>query len=96
MALLGGVLLFYLAGVSNASAFAAVAAGALVAGRLAPASGALHGGLVGVLWIVAEALSDPLFAGSPDLVSDTAMTIVADVVRLALGVAFGWLGARVR
>ena len=97
VALATAVLLFYLLGrgLSPVAGFTAVAAGGLVAGRLAPASGGLHGGLVGALWILSEALSDPLFAAAPDVVSDTAVTVLADVARLVVGVAAGWVGSRI-
>lgn len=94
------LLLFYLlgAGLSTVAGLASVGAGALVAGRLAPAAGGLHGGLVAALWIVAEALSDPFFAApaAPDVVADTALALAVDIVRLALGVAAGWVGGGVR
>jgi hypothetical protein len=93
-----GLLLFYLlgAGLNTVAGFASVAAGAFVAGRLAPGAGALHGGLVAAFWIAAEALSDPFFAAPADVVGDTALTLAIDVVRLSLGAGAGWLGARMR
>lgn len=73
-----------------------IAAGAAVAGRLARQRSGFHGGLVAVLWIAAEALSEPFRPAPADVVADLAQTILLDVVRLALGVAFGWLGGRLR
>ena len=73
-----------------------IAPGAAVAGWLARARGAFHGGLVAVLWIAAEALSEPLRPAAADVVSDTALAIVGDVVRIAAGVVFGWIGGRAR
>ena len=78
--------------VGAGSVGAGIAAGAAVAGRLAKARSAFHGGLVAVLWIAAEALADPLRPAPGDALSDTALTVVADVIRLGLGVLFGWLG----
>jgi uncharacterized membrane protein YccC len=98
VALGAALLLFYMGGprLNVVAGLVAVAAGALVAGRLARVAGGLHGGLVGALWIAAEALSDPLFTGPADVVGDTALTVVLDVTRLGLGVGAGWLGARLR
>jgi hypothetical protein len=92
------LLLFYLlgSGLSAVAAAGAVAAGSLVAGRLARAGGPLHGGLVAVFWIVAEALSDPLLMSSPDVAGDTARTVLADALTLAIGVGAGWVGSRLR
>ncbi len=93
---LAAVLLLYYSlgpGLSTVAGLIAVAVGAAVAGRLAPAAGALHGGLVAALWILAEALSDPLFSAPSDLLGDTAATVLADAIRLATGAAAGWLGA---
>ena len=92
------LLLFYVLGpgLNAVAGLAAVGAGALVAGRLARAAGAFHGGLVAAFWIVAEALSDPFFTAPPDLVGDTAVTLVIDVALLAIGVAAGWAGGRLR
>ncbi len=75
---------------------AGIAAGAAVAGRLAPARSAFHGGLVAVLWIAAEALAEPFQPAAADVVTDLARTVLADVVRLGLGVAGGWVGGRSR
>ncbi|MBI2983466.1 MAG: hypothetical protein HYY42_04720 [Chloroflexi bacterium] len=73
-----------------------IAAGAAVAGRLARERSGFHGGLVAVLWIGAEALSEPFRPAPADVVADLAQTILLDVVRLALGVLFGWLGGLAR
>ena len=96
VALVTAVVLLYALGpgLGTVAAFLAVAAGGLVAGRLAPGAGSLHGGLVAVFWIVAEALSDPFFATAPNVLGDAASTVVADVLRLAIGVGSGWAGAR--
>jgi len=90
------LLLFYVLGpgLNTVAGFVAVVAGAVVAGRLAPAAGGLHGGLVAAFWIVAEALSDPLFTAPSDVVGDTALTVAFDVLRLVLGVVGGWIGGR--
>jgi hypothetical protein len=71
---------------------AGIAAGGAVAGRVAGYAGALHGGLVAVLWVVSEALADSLGAQVADPLLDAARTLVGDVVRLAVGAAFGWIG----
>jgi hypothetical protein len=75
---------------------AGIAVGAAVAGRVAPVRSAFHGGLVAVLWIAAEALAEPFRPVAADVAVDLAQTLVADVVRLGLGVAFGWLGGRMK
>lgn len=69
-----------------------IAAGAAVAGRLANARGAFHGGLVAVLAVAAQALAEPLRPPPPDVAADLAQTVVADAGRLALGTLFGWIG----
>jgi hypothetical protein len=48
------------------------------------------------LWVAAEALAEPLRPAAADVVADTAQTVLADVVRIAIGLAFGWLGGRAR
>ena len=73
-----------------------IAAGSAVAGRLAKARPAFHGGLVAVVWIAAEALSEPLRPAAGDVVVDLAATTVSDVLRLAIGVLAGWTGGRAR
>jgi hypothetical protein len=97
-AALAALLLLYVggAGIGPVAVSTAIAVGGAVAGQLAPRAGALHGGLVAVLFIAAEALSDPFFPGGPDPLADTAMTVASDVLRLALGVGGGWVGARMR
>lgn len=71
-----------------------IAVGGAAAGRLAEAAGALHGGLVAILWIVASALAGPTGPGAPDVLADTALTMVWDAAWLAVGALAGWLGAR--
>ena len=75
---------------------AGIAAGSAVAGRLARARGGFHGGLVAVVWIAAEALAEPFRPAAGDVVADLAGTVVVDVLRLAVGVLFGWLGGLAR
>ncbi len=82
------------AGLAAAAVPAGIAVGAGVAGRLAAVRGAFHGGLVAVLWIAAEALAEPFRPAPPDVVSDLAQTVLADLIRLGLGLLFGWLGGR--
>src|SRR6266508_4364240 len=78
-------------GLAAAAIPAGIAVGAAVAGRLAGVRSAFHGGLVAVLWVGAEALAEPLRPAAADVAADLAQTVVADVIRLALGVLFGWL-----
>jgi len=75
---------------------AGIAVGAAVAGRLATVRSTFHGGLVAVLWIAGEAVAEPLRPPAPDVVTDLAQTVLADVLRLGIGIAFGWLGGRLR
>jgi hypothetical protein len=97
VAVASGIVLFYVfgTGLGPVAGLVSVAAGALIAGWRAPAAGWLHGGLVATLWIAAEAVTDPLFPAAPDVVADAALTVIGDILRLALGVAAGWLGARI-
>ena len=72
-----------------------VAGGGYLAGRLARSGGLLQGAVVGVLWVLAEALGPDLFvSGATSLAVDTAATVIRDAVLLALGVAGGWLATR--
>ena len=73
-----------------------IAAGSAVAGFLARARGAFHGGLVAVAWIAAEALAEPFRPAAGDVIGDFGATIAADLLGLAVGVVFGWLGGRLR
>ena len=74
---------------------AGVAAGGYLAGRLAKTGGLFQGAVVGVLWVLAEALGPDLLASSaPDLAVDTAATVIRDAVLLALGASGGWLATR--
>jgi hypothetical protein len=86
-ALAGSTLLLFVA------APIGIALGAAAAGRIARAAGALHGGLVAVLWIVAGTLVGPA-PGATDVLADTALTVVLDAAWLAVGAAAGWLGSR--
>jgi len=93
-----GVSLVGLAAASDALLLAAtpvgLAAGGAAAGRMARAFGALQGGMVGVLWILAEALADLFGPATGDVLGDVALTVLADAGRIAIGALFGWLGAR--
>lgn len=82
------------AALAGAAPWVAIALGAAAAGRLAASAGALHGGLVAVLWIVADTLAAPTAPAVADVVSDTVRTIAFDAVWLAIGAALGWLGSR--
>lgn len=73
---------------------AGLAAGGAAAGRLARSFGLLQGGMVGVLWILAEGLADLIGPATGDVLSDVALTLLADAGRIAIGALFGWLGAR--
>ncbi len=78
----------------GAAPWIAIALGAAAAGRLAASAGALHGGLVAVLWIVADTLAAPAAPAVADVVSDTVRTVALDAVWLAIGAIAGWLGSR--
>jgi hypothetical protein len=71
-----------------------LAAGGAAAGRLAGVFGLLQGGMVGVLWILAEGLADLFAPAAGDVLADVTLTLLADAGRIAIGAAFGWLGAR--
>jgi hypothetical protein len=71
-----------------------LAAGGAAAGRLARAAGALQGGMVAVLWIIAEALADVFGPPAADVVADVALTLLGDAGRIAIGALSGWLAAR--
>ena len=73
-----------------------IAAGAAIAGWLATARSAFHGGLVAALLIGAEALAEPFRPAAGDVITDLAATVASDVLRLMVGVAAGWLGGRLR
>lgn len=72
----------------------AIALGGFLAGRWAGTAGLLQGGMVGALWIVGEAIAG-IGAAAPvaDPLADLVLVLASDVVRIALGAAFGWLGA---
>ena len=71
-----------------------LAAGGATAGRLAGTFGLLQGGMVGILWVLAEALSETFDPSTGDVVSDVALILLADGGRIALAAGSGWLGAR--
>jgi hypothetical protein len=71
-----------------------LAAGGAVAGRVSGRFGLLQGGMVGVLWIVAEAIAGTVEPQTSDVVSDLALVILGDALRVAIAGAAGWAGAR--
>jgi hypothetical protein len=71
-----------------------IAAGGAAAGRLARAAGALQGGMVAVLWIIAEALADVFGPPATDVAAEVALTLLGDAARIAIGALFGWVAAR--
>lgn len=71
-----------------------LAAGGAAAGRLAGSFGLLQGGMVGVLWILAEALADTFGPPGGDVLTDVALILLADGGRIAIAALFGWLGER--
>ncbi|MGH2378215.1 MAG: hypothetical protein ACRDGT_07035 [Candidatus Limnocylindria bacterium] len=71
-----------------------LAAGGATAGRLAGSFGALQGGMVGVFWVLAEAIQESFGPPSGDVLGDVALIILADGARIAVAALFGWLGAR--
>ena len=71
-----------------------IVVGAAAAGRLARTAGILHGGLVGALWIVAEAIAGTGRPGTSNVLADTALTVVYDLAWLGLGALAGYLGSR--
>ena len=97
-ATVAGIFIASAAGVPMVAAFAplpGIAAGGFAAGRLARQGGLLQGGMVGVLWIAADAVASLSSSQTPgDLAADTVLTLVRDVIHLAVGAAAGALGAR--
>lgn len=77
-----------------AAVWLAIAVGAAAAGRLARAAGALHGGLVAVLWIVANMVAGSAGPQATDVIGDTVRTVALDAGWLAVGALGGWLGSR--
>ncbi|OGO68255.1 MAG: hypothetical protein A3H36_09435 [Chloroflexi bacterium RIFCSPLOWO2_02_FULL_71_16] len=73
-----------------------LAAGGAVAGRLAGVFGAFQGGMVAVLWILAEALTDMVAPQAADVLGDIALVVLGDAGRIAIGALFGWLGERAK
>jgi hypothetical protein len=71
-----------------------LAAGGATAGRISGNFGLLQGGMVGVFWVLAEALSETFGPASGDVLADVALILLADGSRIALAAGFGWLGAR--
>jgi hypothetical protein len=71
-----------------------LAAGGATAGRISGSFGLLQGGMVGILWVVAEALSETFGPPSGDILADVALILLSDGSRILLAAAFGWLGAR--
>lgn len=73
---------------------AGLAAGGAVAGRISGQFGLYQGGMVGVLWVVAEALADVVDPQAADVLADVALVVLADAGRIALAGAAGWIAAR--
>lgn len=71
-----------------------LAAGGAVAGRISGTFGLLQGGMVGILWVLAEAFSEAFAPPSGDVLADVALVLLADGGRILLAATFGWLGAR--
>lgn len=71
-----------------------LALGGAVAGRISGVFGLLQGGMVGVLWVFAEALADTFAPTGGDILADVALVLIADAGRIALAAAAGWAGAR--
>ena len=95
-----GVILAFLVTLAGAVAGAAwigaavgVGAGGYVAARLAKAGGLLQGAVVAAAWIVIESLA-PDTGQAPNVLADTAVTLLRDLSYLALGAAGGWLATR--
>lgn len=71
-----------------------LSAGGATAGRISGAFVLLQGGMVGILWVLAEALSESFAPSTGDVLSDVALILLADGGRIALAAAFGWIGER--
>ena len=72
-----------------------IAVGGYLAGKLAKNAGAYHGALVGVGYVIVEAigLAPAPFDPSGDGFGDTVSVIVGDAMVLALGALAGWIAA---
>ena len=63
-----------------------------MAGKWADSAGIYHGAVVGMAWIVLEAIGPiPGANYSNDVLTDTAIIIAIDVATLAAGSIGGWL-----
>jgi hypothetical protein len=71
-----------------------LATGGAAAGRISGTFGLLQGGMVGILWVLAEALAETFGSPTGDVLADVALILLADGGRILLAGAFGWLGAR--
>jgi uncharacterized membrane protein AbrB (regulator of aidB expression) len=72
-----------------------VALGGYVAGKWANSAGLQHGVMVGVGYIVFEAVGlAPTVSYASDVVADTAIVIALDVVTLLAASFAGWLATR--
>ncbi len=72
-----------------------VSAGGYVAGRRAGRAGALHGTLVAAAVVVLLGLGVlPQPGTASNVVADTALTVLSDVVVLAAGTIGGWVATR--
>ena len=81
------------AGIAWLAAAVGVGAGGYLAGRMAKAAGLLQGAIVAAVWIVIESLA-PDAGQAPNVLADTATTILRDLIYLGLGAAGGWLATR--
>jgi hypothetical protein len=69
--------------------------GGFVAGKWAKSGGLYHGAMVGVGWIVLEAIGiAPTPSYSADVLADTAAVIALDLVTLVAASAGGWIARR--
>ena len=72
-----------------------IALGGYLAGKLAKNAGLYHGALVGVGYVIVEAigLAPPPFEPSGDGLGDTLSIIAGDAMVLVLGALAGWIAA---
>jgi hypothetical protein len=69
-----------------------VAAGGYVAGKWAEYAGIYHGAVVGMAWVILDAIGPvPGASYSSDVVTDTVIVMAIDVATLAAGAIGGWL-----